>query len=329
MLQTIIKLRLKTVFMCVVVLVAGTCCLVYSVGNVFAASRVHETEKVLGVDDSEAIPAIDGYAEPLVDVSNNRNVSSNKVKSDFNIGVYYQKQGNLGQAIRAYEKVLSVDPDNAEVHNNLGIIYKEQGNVDKAVEHFQRVVTLNPGMEEAHNNLGVMYFVNKDQRNAVMEYRKALELNPHNVTSQINLGLVYKAQGLERQSIDIIEEVLTIEPFNLEAHYNLGTLYEGLGHLEKAVWHYSRFRDNVGKGYPDLAKRVSERIGELDVLSGELLGKRDVKVLDLSGINIEAPASGCSSESCADSEGYKCSSKSSCAAEGHKCATSCTNAKTY
>ncbi|MHC4453360.1 MAG: hypothetical protein ACYSWS_01525, partial [Planctomycetota bacterium] len=103
----------------------------------------------------------------------------------------------------------------------------------------------------------------------------------NNVTSQINLGLVYKAQGLERQSIDIIEEVLTIEPFNLEAHYNLAILYEGLGHMEKAIWHYSRFNDNVGKGYPGLAEKVSVRINELAVISGDILGSRDVKVLEI------------------------------------------------
>ncbi len=281
MLQSINKLSVKIFGVFFVILISGTFCLGYSMGNIFAASGSHETEKVLGVYDSESVPILGGTKAPVVSSSTyTKKSTSDNVTSDFNIGVYYQKQGNLVNAIEAYENVLSIDPDNAEAHNNLGIIYKEQGDIDKAVEHFQRVVTLNPGMDEAHNNLGVMYYLNKDQRNAVMEYRKALEINPHNVTSQINLGLVYKAQGLERQSIDIIEEVLTIEPFNLEAHYNLGILYEGLGHLEKAVWHHSRFNDNVGKSYPVLATKVSERIDDLGVISGELLGSREQKVFE-------------------------------------------------
>jgi tetratricopeptide (TPR) repeat protein len=281
MVQTIYKSCLKTVTVCIAVLITGTFCLDYSINNIYASSELQEREKVLGVDDSESVPTIGGSVESLVGVSTKKSTLNDGVTSDFNIGVYYQKQGNLVKAIESYEKVLSLDPDNAEAHNNLGIIYKEQGDIDKAVEHFQRVVTLNPGMDEAHNNLGVIYYLSKDQRNAVMEYRKALDINPHNVTSQINLGLVYKAQGLERQSIDIIEEVLTLEPFNLEAHYNLGILYEGLGHMEKAIWHYSRFQDNVGKGYPVLAKKVSQRINDLEVISGELLGSRDVKVFEI------------------------------------------------
>ncbi|MCP4266657.1 MAG: tetratricopeptide repeat protein [Candidatus Brocadiaceae bacterium] len=279
MLQTIIKLRLKTVYLCIAVLITGTICLGYGIDNIFAASGSLEPEKVLGVDDSESIPALGGAEKPFISSSAEKSTSESDITSDFNIGVYYQKQGDLVKAIDAYEKVLRVDPDNAEAHNNLGIIYKEQGELDKAVEHFQRVVSLNPGMDEAHNNLGVMYYLSKDQRNAVVEYRKAFEINPQNVTSQINLGLVYKAQGLERQSIEMIEEVLTVEPFNLEAHYNLGTLYEGLGHLEKAVWHYSRFNDNVGKSYPVLKGKVLERIDSLEIISGELLGSRDRKVI--------------------------------------------------
>ncbi len=281
MLQAIIESRSKSISVCIAILITGIFCLGYGIGNIFAASGSLETEKVLGVDDSESVPTLGGTEEPLASTSTKKSTSVSEIISDFNIGVYYQKQGNLVKAIEAYEKVLSIDSDNAEAHNNLGIIYKEQGNIDKAVEHFQRVVSLNPGMDEAHNNLGVMYYLSKDQRNAMNEYRKALDINPYNVTSQINMGLVYKAQGLERESIEIIEEVLSIEPFNLEAHYNLGILYEGLGHMEKAVWHYSRFNDNVGKSYPALVKKVSERINELEVISGDVFGSRDTKVFGM------------------------------------------------
>ncbi len=265
---------------CIVMLSTGTLCFSYNINNIYASPGSQEAEKVLGVDDSEAIPATIKAEEPIVTVSTTkRNFLDMGINSDFNLGVYYQKQGDSQKAIDAYQRVLGLDPDNAEAHNNLGVIYKKQNNFDKAVEHFQHVVTFNPGMDEAHNNLGVVYYLNSDHRNAVMEYRKALELNSQNMTSQINLGLVYRAQGLGRQAIDIIEEVLVVEPFNLEAHYNLAILYEELGHLEKATWHYTRFHDNVGKSYPALAKTVSDRIEKLQIISGEILGSRDTKII--------------------------------------------------
>jgi hypothetical protein len=64
---------------------------------------------------------------------------------------------------------------------------------------------------------------------------------------------------------------LSEQPFHAEAHYNLAIIYEELGHLERAIWHYTRFVDNAGKGYPDLTERVTRHIKDLKVTSGEVL----------------------------------------------------------
>lgn len=220
---------------------------------------------------NEWAPLTEKTEELSVSVSTRKPQIDKKILHNFNLGIYHQKQGNNTKAIEAYEKVLKLDPDNAEVSNNLGIIYKEQDDLDKAMEHFQHVVSFNPGMDEAHNNLGLIYYLKGNQRGAMSEFRKALELNPDNLMSQINLGLVYKAQGLDRKAIDTLEEVLSIEPFHSEAHYNLAIFYEGLGHLERAAWHYTRFVDNAGASYVNLTRKVSEHIKELKVASGEVL----------------------------------------------------------
>jgi tetratricopeptide (TPR) repeat protein len=126
-------------------------------------------------------------------------------------------------------------------------------------------------MDEAHNNLGVMHYLRGEPGEAVAEYRKALELNPDNLISQINISLVFKAQGQEQRAIEVLENVLSIEQFHPEAHYNLAILYEKLGHLEKAIWHYTRFTDTAGNNYLTLIGTVSEHIADLKVTSGEVL----------------------------------------------------------
>ena len=209
--------------------------------------------------------------EPSVSVSTRKPQINEKILHNFNLGIHYQKQGDNTKAIEAYENVLKLDPDNAEVHNNLGVIYKEQDDLDKAMEHFQHVVSFNPGMDEAHNNLGLIHYLRGDQRNAMLEYQKALKLNPNNLVSQINLGLVYKAQGLGKKAIDTIENVLSEDPFHPEAHYNLAILYEEMGHMEKALWHYTRFVDNAENDYLVLTEKVTEHIKDLKVISGDVL----------------------------------------------------------
>jgi tetratricopeptide (TPR) repeat protein len=203
--------------------------------------------------------------------SSSENPSMDKTVYHFNLGVYYQKMGNIANAIKEYEAVLMLDPNNAEAHNNLGVIYREKNELDKAAEHYQFVVSLNPGMEEAHNNLGVIYYLKGNYREAGAEYRKALELNPGNLKSLINIGLVYKSQGLTKKAIEIMEDVLAEDTFQTEAHYNLAILYEEMGHQEMATWHYTLFIRNADSDYPELKEIVKAHIKELRVSSGSTL----------------------------------------------------------
>lgn len=239
-------------YACIVVLIAG----------VFSMSDTHADSGGIG----EAEITVSPESRPL----------GNDTIGHFNLGVDHQKRGNAIKAIEEYENVLRLDPDNAEAHNNLGAIYKEQGNLDKALEHYQFVITSNPEMDEVHNNLGVIYYLRGDHEEAVEEYRKALELNPDNLMCLINLGLVYKAKGMELKTIDTLETILSIEPFQAEAHYNLAILYEELGHLEAAIQHYTRFVNNAGTGYPDLAERVAGHIDDLKVTSFEVVRKKEI-----------------------------------------------------
>lgn len=265
---------------CVAILIVGAFHLSCNVSEIYAVSAIHELEKVLDVDDSEEIqesaklngwtPFSEPTEETAIVSAENHSISKEAIYH-FNLGVDHQKQGNTLKAIEEYKYVLKSDPDNAEAHNNLGVIYKEQNDLDKAVEHYQFVVTTKPGMDEAHNNLGVIYYLRGDQRKAVQEYLKALEINPNNLMSHINLGLIYKAQGMKLKAIDTLENVLSEQPFHTEANYNLAIIYEELGHLERAIWHFTRFVDNAGRGYTDLTERVTGHIKDLKVTSGEVL----------------------------------------------------------
>ncbi|GAX61076.1 hypothetical protein SCALIN_C17_0110 [Candidatus Scalindua japonica] len=197
--------------------------------------------------------------------------SVDKAVYHFNLGVYYQKQGDMLRAVNEYETVLKLDSNNAEAHNNLGVIYREQNELDKAMEHYQFVVSLNPGMEEARNNLGVIYYLRGNYREAAEEYRKALELNPNNLKSLINMGLVYKTQGLTKKAIEVLEDVVAEDSFLPEAHYNLAILYEEMGHVEMAIWRYTLFLKNSTNNYSELRGIVKEHIKDLQKSGGDTL----------------------------------------------------------
>ncbi|MBC8549367.1 MAG: tetratricopeptide repeat protein [Candidatus Brocadiales bacterium] len=263
------RIKLFTMLVNATVIIAIILHLDCNISSVSSAPEIPELKKHVNsrgnnLEGSEKleIPAVSSSTE---------NPSIDKTVYHFNLGVYYQKLGNIANAIKEYEAVLMLDPDNAEAHNNLGVIYREQNELDRAAEHYQLVVSLNPGMEEAHNNLGVIYYLKGNFREAGAEYRKALELNPGNLKSLINIGLVYKSQGLTKKAIEVMEDVLTEDTFQTEAHYNLAILYEEMGHQEMATWHYTLFIRNADSDYSELKEVVKTHIKELRISSGSIL----------------------------------------------------------
>ncbi|MFQ5685657.1 MAG: tetratricopeptide repeat protein [Candidatus Scalindua sp.] len=271
--QQIIKkyyTKLLTRPVIIIVMIAVILHLDCNINSVHAATEKQVLEKAVNSRENNLEES--GKSEIPAASSSTENQSIEKrVVYHFNLGAYYQKQGNITRAVKEYETVLGLDPNNAEALNNLGVIYREQNDLDKAAEHYQLVVSLNPGMEEAHNNLGVIYYLRSNYREAGLEFRKALEINPDNLKSVINIGLVYKTQGLIKKAIETLEGVLTEDNFQPEAHYNLAILYEEMGHLEMALWHYTRFIDNADRDYSALIETVSEHIKDLQRFSGDSL----------------------------------------------------------
>jgi Tfp pilus assembly protein PilF len=55
--------------------------------------------------------------------------------------------------VKEYEKILLIQPQNANAHNNLGVILILQGKLDEAIAHFNRAVQIDPNYTDARNNL--------------------------------------------------------------------------------------------------------------------------------------------------------------------------------
>lgn len=72
-------------------------------------------------------------------------------------GTAYLKAGLFNNAIDAYNKSLSYDPNNADVHYYLGLLYqKQKRKPEEAAAHFKRYLYLKP---DAENKEEVRYLI--------------------------------------------------------------------------------------------------------------------------------------------------------------------------
>lgn len=188
----------------------------------------------------------------------------------FGMGVFHQKNKEFEKAVEEYNKVIKLDPDNAEVHINLGVIYKDKGDLDKAVEEYEKALAIDPHLEVGYNNLGVAYFLKGNYAEAIRHYQKAVEINPKNLESYVNLGIAYGMQKRSDEAIRAFQTAISINPQHAETQYNLAIIYDENGEIEKALFCYSKFLEFYHATQPELIYRVKSRI---DVLTSKLKAK--------------------------------------------------------
>lgn len=92
----------------------------------------------------------------------------------------YFSDGNYDKAAQQYERLLSFNPSNADVHNNLGISLHYIGRSLDALQILDEGITVEPTNQRVWLTLG---FVNKSLGNvgeAKVALTNAMEMNPQN-----------------------------------------------------------------------------------------------------------------------------------------------------
>ncbi|MCG8548876.1 MAG: tetratricopeptide repeat protein [Desulfobacterales bacterium] len=87
-------------------------------------------------------------------------------------------------AINAYEKSLSIEPDHPHVLTDLGVMYRRNNEPEKALEAFSRAVAVQPDFETAWFNKGVVYMHDlNDLPKAIEAWEELIKVNPTARTS--------------------------------------------------------------------------------------------------------------------------------------------------
>lgn len=112
-----------------------------------------------------------------------------------NLGVDYQKEGYLKEAIYHHQTAIRLNPDYPTAHNNLGIAFRQMGLSREAIREFETALRLVPNSARFHNNMGRAYFDMGRINEAIHHYRTAVRLNPYYAVARHNLGIAYQKAG--------------------------------------------------------------------------------------------------------------------------------------
>ena len=130
----------------------------------------------------------------------------------FKKGFLLNGLGRYDEAIKAYEKAIEVNPNNADAHNNLGHTYSEKGMFDEAILAYKEAIAINPNDVVVHNNLGNAYDGKRMYDEAILAFKKAIAINPDYALAHNNLGLAYRKKEACDNAILACKKIIALDP---------------------------------------------------------------------------------------------------------------------
>ena len=104
---------------------------------------------------------------------------------------------NFSLALKLYQRVLIIDPNNFSAHNNCGVVLRILKDPATALAHFESALRLQADYPEAFNNAGVALIDLARREEALSYFKKALTLKPDYADAKANLERVAKAFQLQ------------------------------------------------------------------------------------------------------------------------------------
>jgi tetratricopeptide (TPR) repeat protein len=148
------------------------------------------------------------------------------------IGNIFFKAGDFDSSIKAYQKVIVIDPKDAMSHYNLGCAFSAKGDMDRAEESWLNAIR-NEKNKKAKNRDEIsedelsFSLVVVGRRVAFMSYTA--------------LGHLYKSQKLWEKALEQFRFALDLEPNRSELHYEIGKIHMDRENHSEAIKSFEKY----------------------------------------------------------------------------------------
>jgi tetratricopeptide (TPR) repeat protein len=172
----------------------------------------------------------------------------NCTEAFFYLANVFHVRGELGKAIKAFQRVLELDPHHTDASISLSVIYNDIGKYEEAKAIFEKANnqvknTQQQGLADPHLNrkfslkhyeLAEMYASYGRADEALFEYNKAVGLDPDNLEIRIKVAKTYTKKGFISKAFDELKRLKNEHPGYMPARIALGLLYYGNGNIIEA-----------------------------------------------------------------------------------------------
>jgi ribosomal protein S12 methylthiotransferase accessory factor len=133
---------------------------------------------------------------------------------DFYRGRNLYDSGNAAQALKHFEKALTLNPEAEDlpyIYSYMGSVYKDLEQYDLALETLEKGLLEDEERPDIHNMIGVCHFKKDNFEAAVISFERAVALNPVSAMDYANLGVNHRKLGNIDQAIHFFTLALSID----------------------------------------------------------------------------------------------------------------------
>ena len=165
--------------------------------------------------------------------------SQDEARDYFEQGKELYRKDRDREAVKAFQKAISLNPDFAEAYYRLGLALAVSGQkkeaeeaYQKAVEAYEKLIEQNPEDADAHFNMGQAYGKLGQYDDAIKAYKKAVKLKPDSGDMFYELGVAQSKVAHYAEAVAALEKATELDPDN----------YRAVEALDKAKDDHKRFQ---------------------------------------------------------------------------------------
>jgi tetratricopeptide (TPR) repeat protein len=136
----------------------------------------------------------DRFSDAVIAFENAANTDphfASKPELNRRLGELYFRLQRHSEAIKAYQRVLEIQPANADATWGLALAYVAEGCIEEAIASFKQHTQLKPESAESHSGLGMALAMAKRYQEAVEAYSEAVRLDPNDPNIRSDLAAMY------------------------------------------------------------------------------------------------------------------------------------------
>ena len=200
-----------------------------------------------------------------------------------NLGLFYEKEGNIEKAVDLYSNSIKVHPGNSNAYFHRGSIYGRAGQLSEAIADLDLAIRYSPASIKAYINRAIAKAMVKDYPGALADLDWVLA-REKNGEAYLNRGILENELKKYTEAIPDFQEALKLDPSCQKCYYSLGLADYYSKRYEEAIAcfsnsivmdpgsgmsYYYRALSNIETGRPGEACRDLQIASELRISEAE------------------------------------------------------------